>query len=150
MKKLILLILPLLIALSGIASPTYLIRSEHIDDCKGHLTRFCIRTCAQAPRADPLRRGSFTRWTTTRWSDGSSVMASGLIFCRMPLEAIPLVAYGHGTRLQKERLWNMKGEESICAFFAADGYAVAMPDYLGLGRGERNHLYHHANTEATC
>lgn len=87
----------------------------------------------------------------TKWWDGSTILASGLVFLpHAPKEPIALLGYGHGTRLQKERLWKMQGEESICAFFATDGYAVAMPDYIGLGRGERNHLYHHAATEAGC
>ncbi len=153
MKKLILLILPLLIALSGIASPTYLIRSEHITTITKAQFDSLLHTQHVPKRLAPIRYDVdiYEVDYRTRWSDGSSVMASGLIMLpHVPKEAIPLVAYGHGTRLQKERLWNMKGEESICAFFAADGYAVAMPDYLGLGRGERNHLYHHANTEATC
>lgn len=87
----------------------------------------------------------------TRWHDGSSVMASGLVMIPQACgEPAPMLAYGHGTRLHRERVFGMKGEEAICAFYAADGYIVAMPDYLGLGRGEGRHLYHHAQTEATC
>jgi hypothetical protein len=87
----------------------------------------------------------------TSWWDGVRVNASGLILLpRTGGKTMPLLAYGHGTRLQKERVWKMSGEEIVGAFFATDGYAVAIPDYLGLGRGERNHLYHHAETEATC
>jgi pimeloyl-ACP methyl ester carboxylesterase len=87
----------------------------------------------------------------TSWWDGTIVRASGLILLpKIGNEAMPLLAYGHGTRLMKERVWQMSGEEVVCAFFATDGFAVAMPDYIGLGRGERNHLYHHASTEAAC
>jgi hypothetical protein len=87
----------------------------------------------------------------TRWHDGSPLMASGLVMLPQNCDvAAPLLAYGHGTRLHRKRVFEMKGEEAICAFYATDGYVVAMPDYLGLGRGERRHLYHHAETEATC
>lgn len=88
---------------------------------------------------------------STRWHDGSAVMASGLVM--VPLESkqpASLLAYAHGTRLQKERAFSIVGEEALGAFYATDGYAVIMPDFLGLGTGERRHLYHHAESEATC
>src|ERR1051326_8920384 len=34
--------------------------------------------------------------------------------------------------------------------FATSGYAVAMPDYLGLGDSPGLHPYHHARSEATA
>jgi hypothetical protein len=34
--------------------------------------------------------------------------------------------------------------------FATDGYAVCEPDYVGLGYGERRHLYIHADSEANA
>lgn len=87
----------------------------------------------------------------TSWWNGERILASGLVLLpHAPTEALPLLAYNHGTRLQRERAWKMGGEETICALFAADGYAVCIPDYVGLGRGERAHLYHHALTEALC
>ncbi|MFN8393888.1 MAG: alpha/beta fold hydrolase [Bacteroidia bacterium] len=83
----------------------------------------------------------------SEWWDGTQVMASGLILLPKADAPLPMMAYGHGTRLVKHREWKMSGEETVCAFFAADGYAVALPDYIGLGRGERDHLYLHAATE---
>ncbi len=87
----------------------------------------------------------------TTWWDGSPVMASGFYIvphdCK---EAIPMMSYNHGTRLHRARSFKMGGEEAICAFFAADGYAVVMPDYLGLGTGDRLPIYMHAETEATA
>lgn len=87
----------------------------------------------------------------TRWHDGSKLMASGLVMmpqnCSTPA---PMLAYGHGTRLHRKREFSMMGEEAISAFYATDGYVVVMPDYVGLGRGDKHHLYHHALTEATC
>lgn len=85
----------------------------------------------------------------TAWSDGSPVVASGYLMVPVGVKGdVPLLAYDHGTRLEKARTWAFKGEEAVCAFYAADGYLVAFPDYVGLRRGERNHLYHHAATEA--
>lgn len=88
---------------------------------------------------------------TTRWWDGTPVRASGWYMLPQGCDApLPTMAWGHGTRLKRRQDWKMTGEEAICAFFAADGYAVAMPDYIGLGRGDRRPLYHHAETEAGC
>jgi acetyl esterase/lipase len=85
----------------------------------------------------------------TAWADGSPVVASGYLMVPVGAKsAVPLLAYDHGTRLEKARTWAFRGEEAVCAFYAADGYLVAFPDYVGLRRGERNHLYHHAATEA--
>ena len=87
----------------------------------------------------------------TRWHDGSAVMASGLVLVPLKIEKpCPLLAYAHGTRLQKFRAFSIKGEEALGAFYATDGYAVIIPDFLGLGSGEKRHLYHHAESEATC
>jgi pimeloyl-ACP methyl ester carboxylesterase len=88
---------------------------------------------------------------TSHWWDGKPVKASG--FYIVPhdcTEPVPMIAYNHGTRLQRARSFKMSGEEVICAFFAADGYAVAMPDYLGHGTGDRAPIYMHAGTEASA
>lgn len=85
----------------------------------------------------------------TSWADGSPVVASGYLMVPSGVKGkVPILAYDHGTRLEKARTWAFKGEEAVCAFYAADGYLVVFPDYVGLRRGERNHLYHHAATEA--
>jgi len=86
----------------------------------------------------------------TSYGDGSKVMASGLYFYPVNTkeESHPLMIYNHGTNIIKERELGFNGEEQIAFIFCADGYAVAMPDYVGLGRGERLHLYVHANSEA--
>ncbi len=83
------------------------------------------------------------------WIDGSPVKASGLYFVPQgKRNDLPLVIYHHGTRIEKERKIKLGGEQGICVGFAADGYAVLMPDYFGLGKGEQKHLYVHAETEA--
>lgn len=85
----------------------------------------------------------------THWHDGSTIKATGLYMVPADMkEEMPLLAYNHGSRLKKKRKFGIRGMEAICAFYAADGYAVAMPDYVGLGKGDRRHLYHHSETEA--
>ena len=87
----------------------------------------------------------------TKWHDGSTVKASGLYFVPTDStkeEAMPMVCYHHGTQIKKERKVRLGGEQAICVGFAADGYLVARPDYIGLGKGERKHLYHHVPTQS--
>ena len=85
----------------------------------------------------------------TQWWDGSPITASGFVLMPLGAEgALPVISYNHGTRLEKQKDWAFKGEEAICGYFATDGYIVSLPDYVGLRRGERNHLYHHSGTEA--
>jgi pimeloyl-ACP methyl ester carboxylesterase len=113
-----------------------------------------LRQLQHVPRRlAPVRYGVdvYELTYTTRWWDGTPVKASGFYLVPQNCqESIPTVAYNHGTRLQRARTFNMRGEETLCAFFAADGYAVLIPDYLGLGLGERSHIYMHAATEATA
>jgi hypothetical protein len=87
----------------------------------------------------------------TKWHDGSTVIASGMVFIpKITNKLVPSeLIYLHGTKISKLRTINLKiGEQSICAGFAAEGYVVAYPDYVGLGNGDRFHLYQHAGTEA--
>lgn len=87
---------------------------------------------------------------TSQLPDGTPVLASGLLFIprgytkRKPA----MMVYHHGTDLQRERKINLKGEQTICMVYAADGYLVLMPDYFGLGKGPGMHPYQHAETEA--
>lgn len=86
---------------------------------------------------------------TTAWHDGSEIKASGFyLLPREPKEVLTPLNFSHGTRLQKKNGFRFQGEEAIGAFYATDGYAVTISDYVGLGSGEKSHLYHHAETEA--
>lgn len=86
---------------------------------------------------------------TSTWIDGTPVKASGLYFVPQgKRDNLPVIVYHHGTKIEKERAIKLGGEQGICVGFAADGYAVLMPDYFGLGKGEQKHLYIHAETEA--
>ena len=84
---------------------------------------------------------------------GLSVTASGLLI--LPRETnrpLPLISVHHGTLARKidapsqseantEYVWG--------AVFASYGYAVVMPDYLGLGSSPGYQTYLHAQSEAT-
>ena len=89
---------------------------------------------------------------TTSWHDGSTIKASGLCFIpdNFSEKELPQMIYHHGTRtLQKTNL-KLSGENAICSGFAADGYLVIMPDYIGLGKGDKFHLYQNSESEATA
>jgi len=78
----------------------------------------------------------------TKWYDGTSIKASGLYFVPKNFKgAMPQVVYHHGTRIKPGRIQNLGGEEYMCMAMAVDGYIVLMPDYIGLGNGEKFHLY---------
>lgn len=88
---------------------------------------------------------------TSAMPDGSPVTASGLVFIPRGYtkRKTAMMVYHHGTDLVRERQVNLKGEQTICLVFAADGYVVLMPDYFGLGKSNAAlHPYQHAETEA--
>ena len=87
----------------------------------------------------------------TTWYEGTPVEASGIFFLpREKGKEFPMICYHHGTQVQKERKIMFMGEQAICTAFAASGYMVAFPDYIGLGDGEKTHLYLHIETEAAA
>ena len=87
----------------------------------------------------------------TEWFDGTLIQASGLYFVPNKINDSSLLIYNHGTRISpKYRDMNFNRESLLCLLFAADGYAVIAPDYVGLGHGEYRHLYMHADSEANA
>jgi pimeloyl-ACP methyl ester carboxylesterase len=67
--------------------------------------------------------------------------------------ALPLLSYQHLTvTLTNKPPSSMDlGTEIVVGIaFATSGYAVAVPDYLGLGNSPGLHPYHHARSEATA
>ena len=87
----------------------------------------------------------------TEWHDGTMVKASGLYFVPIKEGKNPLLVYNHGTRLNpKYRDENCNREGLLCLIFSTDGYAVIAPDYVGLGHGEKTHLYMHSDSEANA
>ena len=85
----------------------------------------------------------------TQWHDGSQIKASGLYFVpRNVKKGAAELVYNHGTRVWKGRRKKLGGEEYFCLAMAMDGYAVALPDYIGLGHGDKFHLYQVASSLA--
>lgn len=85
----------------------------------------------------------------TYYADSSIVKASGLLY--VPIvegKNMPLMIYNHGTEMCRDRSCSFTGEQSICLAFATDGYIVLTPDYVGMGKGERDQLYMNAFTES--
>lgn len=85
--------------------------------------------------------------------DSSTTFASGAIILPVGTTCnLPMVSYQHGT-IQKAAdapSFN-NGEIIIGIALAADGFAVSMPDYLGLGITNLPlHPYIHAHSEATA
>jgi hypothetical protein len=86
----------------------------------------------------------------TNLPNGAQVIASGLYYVPIdyPYE-VATVQYNHGTSM-KNRVgadYDYNGESTICKIFAADGYAVAWQDYIGLGKATGFHPYQHLETE---
>lgn len=84
----------------------------------------------------------------TKWHDGSTIKATGLLYLpRDSKKPLAELVYDHGTRIARGRYKKPSGEENICLAFAMDGYEVMQPDYIGLGTGDKFHLYQHAESE---
>lgn len=65
--------------------------------------------------------------------------------------AMPMMAYLHGTKLKKDdTFYYLRGEWQLGVIAATSGYAMVMPDYLGLGLSPGIHPYQHAQSQATA
>ena len=63
----------------------------------------------------------------------------------------PIAAYNHGTALPKNDVPSSDNQETFVGkIFAAGGYFVCMPDYLGMGESPGLHPYVHGESEATA
>ena len=85
--------------------------------------------------------------------DGTPTIASGA-FC-VPVspdcQGFPVAVYEHGTSLRKIDVPSEDVSETyIGRIFAAGGYQVVMPDYLGMGESPGLHPYCHGESEATA
>jgi pimeloyl-ACP methyl ester carboxylesterase len=64
---------------------------------------------------------------------------------------VALLSYQHGTLVLTNDVPSIMNEQIMPGVgFASIGYAVAMPDLLGLGDSPGLHPYHHARSEATA
>ena len=88
--------------------------------------------------------------------DGALTTATGALY--LPVGAsgpLPVVVYQHGTVTSRtdvpSRLASGGEGQLIGAVYAADGFAVVLPDYLGYGGSTASyHPYLHAATEASA
>jgi len=86
---------------------------------------------------------------TTTYIDSSVIKASGLLYVPQTNNLkLPLMVYNHGTEVCRERSASFTDEQTIGLAFAADGYIVMTPDYIGLGEGDHSQLYLNAHAEA--
>lgn len=84
--------------------------------------------------------------------DGTPTTASGLI-CLPTGDtcAMPMMSYLHGTKVEKNStFYYLNGEWNLGVMTATHGYAMCLPDYLGLGLSPGIHPYQHAESEATA
>ncbi|MDX2001978.1 MAG: T9SS type A sorting domain-containing protein [Chitinophagales bacterium] len=81
-----------------------------------------------------------------------NTIASGLFIVPQNVPCpLPLGCYNHGTiNYRFDVPSRISYETPIGIVFSSDGYATAMPDYLGLGDSPGMHPYVHAKSEATA
>ena len=84
----------------------------------------------------------------TSWIDNSKIIASGLYYKPKTNFPVSTVIYHHGTKIIKKSSNEINGENIASLIFGVDGYAVISPDYIGLGEGEKTHLYCKKESEA--
>ncbi len=85
--------------------------------------------------------------------DGTPTIASGAVMIPEVnvCDTFSIIAYGHGTVLERDDVPSRDNQEATIAKIAASVGAVAVaPDYLGLGDNPGLHPYLHAETEATA
>ena len=84
---------------------------------------------------------------------GNPTIASGafLVPTNTNCADFPIAVYNHGTTLRKNDVPSNDTQETfIGKIFAAGGYFVCMPDYLGMGDSPGLHPYVHGESEATA
>ncbi|MEZ4916602.1 MAG: lipase family protein [Chitinophagales bacterium] len=151
MKKNILTTFILLLTLSLNAQT--LIKYEKVD----HITKDDLKELWKKnslPKAiSPITASAvdvYELYYNTSLPNGEKVVATGLYYVPIdfPYE-IATMQYNHGTTMKNRvgKNYAYNGEGTICRIFAADGYAVAWQDYIGLGRAKGFHPYQHLETE---
>lgn len=98
--------------------------------------------------------GIITRSFTYETVDphGLSITASALLILPLGTNGpLPLVSVQHGTIARKSDAPSQPGSGDVWAsVLGTYGYAVVVPDYLGLGSSPGYQTYGHARSEATC
>lgn len=92
-------------------------------------------------------------YRTPSYTGTEMVTASGLIVLPRHGSPVPLGAYCHGTITNDAGVPSIDGQEQfVGVVVGSTGYAMALPDYIGLGTGTKFtvHPYVHARSEATA
>jgi hypothetical protein len=91
-------------------------------------------------------------YSTRNAQDTGNTIASGLLVVPEGVDCpVPLACYNHGTIADRREVPSrLSYETPIGIILASDGYAMALPDYLGLGDSPGMHPYVHAKSEATA
>jgi hypothetical protein len=89
---------------------------------------------------------------TTVDPHGNPTRASALLAVPVGVtDALPMVAYQHGTSILREDVPSRLNTEGLLGvILAASSYIAVLPDYLGLGDSPGLHPFHHARSEATA
>ncbi|MCO5231683.1 MAG: alpha/beta hydrolase [Chitinophagales bacterium] len=85
------------------------------------------------------------------WVDGTMIKASGIYYVPKTKngKVLSTAVYHHGTTLAIDRGDIFKNAQyGIALGLATDGFLSLVPDYYGLGKGEKTHLYQHVWSEA--
>jgi len=165
LKPLIVVGLCLIFAEIGLAqSPQSQCDRDHTD-IRGHL--ISSEFIRSASRDDIARSFATLGWTdvvvktgvsirrivyTTIDAHGAHTVASGLLALPTDIEPVGVVLFGHGTSTQKSYVPSaptLEGE-TVAALFASGGFALAAPDYVGMGTSPGPHPYLNAAAEATA
>ena len=127
-----------------------LLRTFSVPDAKNKLANAQLGTLPQSNVEHEVQLYRVIYETVDAF--GAKTQASGGLF--LPKDhagPLPLLSDQHGTETFEE--WVPSQNDSFFfpegVYFASDGYAVFMPDYLGLGESPGYHPYLHAKTEAT-
>lgn len=128
----------------------YLVETELIGSVK---TEDFRRTLGQTVGAgfELFVRSGFDQYRltyNTTSTDGTAIIASGALIVPNEIEgAMALASYQHGTifnELEAPSYFNPASESTLGSFFAANGFIVAMPDYVGYGASkDLPHPYEH-------
>lgn len=86
--------------------------------------------------------------------NGGRTQASAALCLPYPAPAsVPVVVYHHGTAVEKIAVpssLSLQGELMVGFTLASSGYAVVLPDYIGMGSSPGFHPYLHSTSEATA
>ena len=85
-------------------------------------------------------------------AQGNPIIASGAVVVPQiaGCDSFPLINYGHGTVLRKDRVPSELYNIGAGQVFGSRKFICVMPDYIGLGESPGLHLYQHAESEATA